>query len=417
MTTLEQVTLQRGSVTTMFNAAIARDSTVQDLVHTFSADSTELSSAIELHAAFIQHCVRQGSSDAARAVFDAFCQTYGTAESDIHVIIQAHGLDKPAAQRVLRGYFSAWSAADSPHKSAVPLPALFSSDSVSLMALFGGQRGFGSTIDEAVWLFDVYRPLLSDFVSHMSDFMQRESQDRRISFVYSKGLNVFAWLTTPDTMPNAPYLTSTPVALPIVGLIQLMHVMVLYKTLGISPGELVKRFNVAVGHSQGIAVAAVFASLTDENSLYYIGERILGIQMLSGAIPQLHYPCCQVLSKPNSGIESRPMVSIQGLTKPALEELIVEFNSRQPSPAEHAFLAVANTVDQFIVASEISSAAKFVEFLHSESADPDQDQSRIPFPKRKPVIVAQYTTITAPYHCPLLEPAANEACAMAVEKG
>ncbi|KAJ2109409.1 fatty acid synthase alpha subunit Lsd1, partial [Coemansia sp. S142-1] len=87
-----------------------------------------------------------------------------------------------------------------------------------------------------------------------------------------------------------------------------------------------------------------------------------------------------------------------------------------PSPAEHAFLAVANTVNQYIVACEISSAAKFVEFLRSESADPDQDQSRIPFPLRKPVIAVQYTTITAPYHSPLLEPAADEACTMAVEK-
>ncbi|KAJ2052477.1 fatty acid synthase alpha subunit Lsd1, partial [Coemansia sp. S16] len=423
MTILEQVTLQRGSVTTTFNAAIAHDAVLQDLAHTFSADSTELSSAIELHAAFIQHCVRQGSFDAARAVFEAFCQTYGTAESDIHVIIQAHGLDKPAAQRVLRGYFSAWPAADSHSKSAAPLPALFSSDSVSMMALFGGQRGFGSTMDEAVWLFDVYCPLLSDFVSHMSDFMQRESQDKRVSFVYSKGLNVFAWLTTPDTMPDAPYLASTPVALPIVGLIQLMHVMVLYKTLGISPGELVKRFNVAVGHSQGIATAAAFSSLTDEQSFFDVGERVLGILMLAAAISQRKYPCSRLpvppaqLAHQVADHDPRPTVSIQGLTKPALEELIVEFNSRQPLPAKHAFLAVTNTVDRFIVAGHINSAVGFVKFLRSESADPDKDQSRIPYSLRKPVISAQYTAITVPFHCPLLEPAADEAYAMAVEKG
>ncbi|KAJ2465117.1 fatty acid synthase alpha subunit Lsd1, partial [Coemansia sp. RSA 2337] len=110
------------------------------------------------------------------------------------------------------------------------------------------------------------------------------------------------------------------------------------------------------------------------------------------------------------------MVSVQGISKAVLEELITKFNSRQSSPAEHAFLAVANTVDQFIVASEISSAAKFVEFLRSESADQDKDQSRILFPLRKPVIVAQYTTITAPYHCPLLESAAEAAYVVAVEK-
>ncbi|KAJ2749005.1 beta subunit of fatty acid synthetase, partial [Coemansia pectinata] len=275
MTTLEQVALERGSIATTFGVATAYDSMVQDLVLTFNADSTELLSAIELHATFIQHCVHCGSSDAALAVFDAFGQTYGTATSDIHVIVQAQGLDNPAAQRVLKGYFSAWPVVNSHRKSAAPLPTLFSSDSVALMAMFGGQRGFGDTMDEAVWMFDVYRPLLSDFVSHMSAFLHRESQDKRVSFVYSKGLNVFAWLTTPDMMPDARYLLSIPVSLPLVGLIQLMHVVVLYKTLGVSPGKLVKRFKVAVGHSQGIAIAAAFSTLTDEQTFFDVGKRIL----------------------------------------------------------------------------------------------------------------------------------------------
>ncbi|KAJ2457790.1 fatty acid synthase alpha subunit Lsd1, partial [Coemansia sp. RSA 2424] len=110
------------------------------------------------------------------------------------------------------------------------------------------------------------------------------------------------------------------------------------------------------------------------------------------------------------------MVSVQGVTKPVLEQLIAKFNSRQPSPAEHAFLAVTNTYDRFLVACQTSSAVDLSEFLRSESADPDTDQSRVPFSKRKPVIAVQFTTISVPYHCPLLETAADEAYAIAVEK-
>ncbi|KAJ2910492.1 fatty acid synthase alpha subunit Lsd1, partial [Coemansia aciculifera] len=110
------------------------------------------------------------------------------------------------------------------------------------------------------------------------------------------------------------------------------------------------------------------------------------------------------------------MVSVQGVAKPVLEQFIAKFNSRQPSVARHAFLALTNTLDQFIVASEISSAAKFVAFLRSESADPDEDQSRTPFAKRKPVITVQFTAISVPYHCPLLKSAADEAYSMAVKK-
>ncbi|KAJ2811416.1 fatty acid synthase alpha subunit Lsd1, partial [Coemansia furcata] len=421
MTTLEQVRLEHDPVVYSFTVTAAHASSVQALTHSFSADSVASLNAIELHAAFIQHCVESGSPEAALAVFDAFSQTYGTDTSDIHVIVQARGLDEAAARRVLRGYFSAWSivssgSSPSSLRPAASTPALFATESVGLMAMFGGQRGTSNYLDEAVWLFDVYRSLLIDFVSRMSAFLHRESQDKRVSFVYSKGLDVFNWITTSGSMPDELYLLSIPVCQPLVALIQLMHVMVLYKTLGVSPGDLVTRFKVAVGHSQGIGIAAAFATLTDEQSFFDVGERIIGIHLLAGAFPQLQFPCYQVLSDPNSGAEARPMVSVQGITKPVLEQLITKFNSRQPSPAEHAFLAVANTVDQFIVACEITSVAKVVEFLRSESADADKDQSRIPFPLRKPVIAVQYTTISAPYHCTLLESAAEAAYAMAIEK-
>ncbi|KAJ2867196.1 fatty acid synthase alpha subunit Lsd1 [Coemansia aciculifera] len=415
------VCVNHGSNSIEIAVSVELTDMVQALADSFSADSTESLSAIELHAAFIQHCVEFGSSEAALAVFGAFCQPYGTATSDIHVIVQAQGLDEAAARRVLKGYFSAWSIANN-HSSSSPLrpaastPALFATESAGLMAMFGGQRGTDSYLDEAEWLLDVYHPLLIDFVSRMSAFLHCESQDKRVSFVYSKGLDVFNWLTTASTMPDEQYLLSAPVCQPLFALTQLMHVMVLHKTLGISPGELVKRFKVAVGHSLGIGTAAAFSTLTDEQSFFDVGERILGIHLLAGAFPQLQYPCHRVLSEPNSGTESRPMLSVQGITKPVLEKLIAKFNSRQPSPTEHAFLAVVNTVDKFTVASEISSAAKFVEFLRSESADPDKDQSRIPYSLRKPVIISQYTTISVPYHCPLLESAAETAYAMAVEK-
>ncbi|KAJ2751656.1 fatty acid synthase alpha subunit Lsd1 [Coemansia pectinata] len=280
------------------------------------------------------------------------------------------------------------------------------------MAMFGRQRGTGNYLDEAEWLLDVYRPLLLDFVSRMSAFLHRESQNKCVSHVYSKGLDVLCWLTTPYAMPEEQYL----LLIPLVGLIQLMHVMVLYKTLGISPGDLVKRFKVAVGHCRGIGIAAAFSTLTDEQSFYGVSERIFGIHFLVGALLQIKFPCYKALTTSTGDTKPCPMVSVQGVIKPALEKLIAKFNSRQLSPTEHAFLVVVNTVDQPIVASELSAAVKLVAFLHSESADPDKDQSCIPFPLRKPAIAVQYTTITAPYHCPLLEPAADEAYAMTVER-
>ncbi|KAJ2089784.1 beta subunit of fatty acid synthetase, partial [Coemansia sp. S100] len=247
MTALEQIQLECGSAVATFSVTSSSASSIRELAQAFNTNSTESLNAIEIHAAFIQHCINCSEFGAALAVFDAFCQIYGTTTSDIHVVVQALGLDEDAVRRVLRGYFSAWPivahlGVPSTTRPTTSTPALFATDSLGLMALFGGQRGTSSYLDEAERLFDVYRPLLIDFVSRMSSFLHRESQDKRISHVYSKGLDVLRWLTTSSAMPDEQYLLSIPVCLPLVGLIQLMHVMILYKTLGISPGDLVKRF-------------------------------------------------------------------------------------------------------------------------------------------------------------------------------
>ncbi|KAJ2100177.1 fatty acid synthase alpha subunit Lsd1, partial [Coemansia sp. S100] len=426
MPTLQQIQLERGSVVSTFAVSATHASAISDLVNTFRADPAEILSAIELHAAFIQHCVEYGSLEAALAVSDAFCQIYNTATSDIHVVVQDKGLDEYAARRVLKGYFSAWSIVDRRDdlsiRPAAPIPALFAAESTGLMAMFGGQLGVGNYLEEATWLLDIYRPLLLGFVTHMSAFLHRESQDKRILRMYSQGFDVLRWLTAPDAIPSETYLLSSPICMPLFGLIQLMHVMVLYKTLGIPPGELARHFKVAVGHSLGIGIAAAFSTLTDEQSFYDIGEKILGIQLVVGAFPQLQYPIHRLAasatrdSLPDVGGEPRPMLSVQGVTRSVLERLIAEFNSRCSSPDEHVYLAVTNSYDRFLVASHSKSAVQLAEFLGNESADPDEDQSRTPFPLRKPVIAVQYTAISVPYHCVLLESAADLAHAMAVEK-
>ncbi|KAJ2740392.1 fatty acid synthase alpha subunit Lsd1, partial [Coemansia sp. BCRC 34301] len=371
------VTVRQGAVLVELRPPDTHALSVQELARTFNARPAETLSAIELHAAFIQHCVDCGSSEAALAVFNDFCQTFGTDARNIHAIIQAQGLDEAAARRVLKGYFSAWPLVNSSSGTpftwpATPTPALFTAaKSVGLVAMFGGQRGTSTYLDEAEWLLDIYRPLLSDFVFRMSAFLHHESQDSRINFVYSKGLDVFCWLTTANTMPDEQYLLSIPVCLPLVGLIQLMHVMVTYKTLGVSPGKLVNNFKVAIGHSQGIGIAAAFSALTDEQSFYDVGKKILGIHLLAGAFPQLQYPCHRLNSSAPKNAhhisdgEPRPMVSVQGVAKPVLERLIAKFNDRQTSSAGHAFLAVVNTVDQFIIACRVLSAVDLVSFLRS----------------------------------------------------
>ncbi|KAJ2559961.1 fatty acid synthase alpha subunit Lsd1 [Coemansia sp. RSA 1933] len=210
------------------------------------------------------------------------------------------------------------------------------------------------------------------------------------------------------------YLQSVGVKHVVVGFTQFMQVMVLYKTLGLTPGEFVGRFKVAVGHSQGISVAAAFSMLTDEASFYNVSKKTLALLMLIAPFTQRVCPAYQVVA--NSS-EPCPMVSVKGASKHDVEDYLQSFNDRLASPSDHMFMAIANTQSNFVVVGKTASAAGFVNYLHAESAKPDEDQSRIPFNKRRPIITTSYLGITVPYHCMLLEDAIQPMCDIAYERG
>ncbi|KAI8318814.1 hypothetical protein GQ54DRAFT_266417, partial [Martensiomyces pterosporus] len=256
----------------------------------------------------------------------------------------------------------------------------------------------------------------------MAAFLQRESQDPRISRCYAKGLDVARWLASPESQPDPEYLLTVPVSIPAVGLIQLMQVMVAFKILGLSPGELAKSFKAATGHSQGIAIATALSQVTDEQSFYAISEKVLGLLMLTGVMPHMEYPPTLLNPKAMESVSEfdgplYPMASVQGVSRKVLESLIAEFNSCQRDKDLHVFLSLVNAYDQFIVSGEQKSVVQFVKLVRSKSAPLDEDQSQIPFSQRKPKVRVNYTSITAPYHCRLLDGCIDRQCEYAVSRG
>ncbi|KAI8319679.1 hypothetical protein GQ54DRAFT_30255 [Martensiomyces pterosporus] len=372
--------------------------------------------AIELQARFIEFCSSR-DTDVARAVFDAFDASFCAGGSkNIHLVVQEHHLGDNQVRAVLRGYFSVWAM------RKAPLPALFSNPAAKLMAMFGGQSSMDNYIDEARWLLDTYGRLLSEFVVKMSAFLEHESRDPRIARAYPKGLDVIRWLQSPGSTPDKHYLLTDPVSIPVVCLIQLMHVVVLFKTLAVSPGELAQLFQGAAGHSQGAATATALSVAADEASFYAAARKVLGILMLCGAVPQLVYPPMHLsLDDEADAVEHEgkpcPMVSVHGISQRTIEGYISEFNSQMPSESAHVYLSLINTHNRFIVSAKLDSAVHFVRFLRAKSASPGDDQSRIPFPQRKPVIFVAYTGIDTPYHCTLVSDMIDGMCEYAGGQG
>ncbi|KAJ1952896.1 fatty acid synthase alpha subunit Lsd1, partial [Linderina pennispora] len=162
--------------------------------------------------------------------------------------------------------------------------------------------------------------------------------------------------------------------------------------------------------------------VTDEESFYDVSRRVLGILLLAGAMPQLSYPSIVV----NPEIEADsiehegvpfPMASIQGLPRSQLRGLVDAFNSKQPSRKKWVYLSLINTSQKSIVSGEVTMVVAFVRTLRCISAAPGEDQSRVPFTRRKPRILVNYISMTAPYHCELLRDATTKQHMYAVEKG
>ncbi|KAJ2549379.1 fatty acid synthase alpha subunit Lsd1, partial [Coemansia sp. RSA 1933] len=386
------------------------------------SESTDTNrSDVVIGARFIEYAATSLTASKVTAVglFEGFNARFCGGQN-IHASICDQGLSEEVVQEVLRSYYVAHEKlVGAEQQKRQPMPALFSSAEIRAVGIFRGQGGMDNYIDETRAVYKTYRPLVREFVEQMNRFLMEESADARVSTVYKHGLDVLSWITGPEEeQPSAAYLLSVPVSIPVVGLTQLMQVVVLYKTLGITPGELAASFKGLAGHSQGISTATALSMATDEESFYGIARRVLGLLMATGIFPQLDYPLARE-SAAGSGAGQRPtsMVCVLKLTREQLQGTIDQHNAQQKTEATRVYISLANGERFFVVSGMASAVAQVVRRLETSFDAKGTDQSRIGFSSRKPRVVTSYISIDAPYHCRHLAHAAERAQAYAEDKG
>ncbi|ORX67685.1 hypothetical protein DL89DRAFT_303986 [Linderina pennispora] len=346
---------------------------------------------IETVARFVNYAATK-NTDVAVAAFQYLHQKYCSIDN-IHVVVQQLKLTTEQAQSVIKGYYSVWDVLESREMLPdVPCPALFTDDRVKLTAMFGGYGGMDNYLDEAVWLLDVYRPLLADFVAEMAEFLLVTTQDSPFTRVYTRPIDFMSWLLHPRVASEygaslrCLYCVANPSSNP-----------------ADAPDGLVSYLI-----AKALAVAAMFPMLTDEKSFYVQTKKIMGGHISGGYSMQLEVPL-DVLDAgtaasciPSDGKPS-PMVSIRGVPLPALGKLISQFNSCCLSPTDHVYLALINAFDLFVVTGRLTVVTQFVQFLRQRCAEPSADQSNIPFSQRKPVADISYVNSSVVTHCRLLQ--------------
>lgn len=384
------------------------------------AQDDEPSSIPELVArymGFVAHEVEEGEDDGQgsyeevlKLVLNEFERMY-LRGNDVHALARTLPgiLDKQIA--VVRCYYAARSTANRairPHDSALLRAA--DEGSAYIYNIFGGQGNIVEYFDELREVYETYPSFVGELVSSAAEHLQTLSVDPRVQKLYAKGLDIMSWLHTPDATPDADYLISAPVSLPLIGLVQLCHYQVLGKGLGLHPGILRDRISGASGHSQGIVVAAATAAASDWESFEKVSKDALTILFWIGARSQQVFPRTSLTPKvlqdsiDNGEGEPTPMLSIRDLPQSEVQKHIDATNQYLPED-RHISISLINSPRNMVVTGPPISLYGLNLQLRKVKAPTGLDQTRIPHTERKVRFANRFLPITSPFHSQYLKEA------------
>ncbi|OQO10417.1 hypothetical protein B0A48_03713 [Cryoendolithus antarcticus] len=314
----------------------------------------------------------------------------------------------------VRSYYAARSAVGRPikaHESALLREA--ADDNACLYAVFGGQGNIEEYFDELREAYTTYPTLLEDFITSAAAHLQQLARDPKVAKLYPKGLDVMRWLNNKESQPDTDYLVSAPVSLPLIGMTQLAHYLVMCRVLGTHPGHVRERFSGTTGHSQGIVTAVAIAASRNFETFDKASRDALTILFWIGLRSQEAYPRTSLApnvlqdSIDNGEGAPTPMLSIRDLPRKAVQQAIDTTNEHLPE-GRHIGISLVNSARNFVVTGPPMSLYGLNLQLRKVKAATGLDQTRIPHTERKVRFVSRFLPITAPFHSQYLAEAIHQ---------
>ncbi|RAL03098.1 putative fatty acid synthase subunit beta [Aspergillus ibericus CBS 121593] len=365
---------------------------------------------------FLQHLV-DADADAAtvQCLLQAFARDF-LVSTDIHTLVTALPEQLPTQKCLLRAFYAAIHHAS--WSPPVPRSALLADAErglLRLVAVFGGQgAGNPRCVQELQDLYTTYAPLLTPLI----DVLDRELSDLcrhpdTAAFYHGRSIQLRTWLDHPESVPDSAYIQTAAVSFPIIGAIGLAHFAITCRVLDLTPGQVRSLLHGVTGHSQGIVVAAGIARSDSWSSFYENAQLVVRTLFWLGyesqQAPTAREPVSAALIEEcHTHGEGAPstMLHIGGLSKAQVIQIIDQSN-HELAPHHQVYLALSNTRESFVVAGPPRSLVGVHRRLRELKADPNRDQSRIPFDRRKPAVNHQFLPISAPFHTPYLQQTAR----------
>ena len=384
------------------------------------AQDDEPSSVAELVArylGFVAQDVDEGEDDAQgsyeevlKLVLNEFERAF-LRGNEVHALAaNLPGIDAKKLE-IVRAYYAARAAtsrAIKRHESA--LFRAVDDEFAKVYSVFGGQGNIEEYFEELRELYKTYPSFVEELIVSAAELLQNLSRDPRAEKLYSKGLDVMAWLHDPEATPDVDYMVSAPVSFPLIGLVQLAHYTVTCKVLGLTPGQFRERISGTTGHSQGIVLAAATSAADSWESFDEIAISSLTILFWIGSRSQQTYPRTSLApsilqdSVDHGEGTPTPMLSIRDLSRAQVQEHIDATNQYLPED-RHIAISLVNSARNMVVTGPPISLYGLNLQLRKVKAPTGLDQTRIPFTERKVRFSSRFLPITSPFHSKYLSDA------------
>ncbi|KAI3333101.1 sterigmatocystin biosynthesis fatty acid synthase subunit beta [Ustulina deusta] len=292
------------------------------------------------------------------------------------------------------------------------LPKLVQDPRTSIMMAFGGQGATNNAcVDELAELYSIYQPLVGSLAASLNAILSSLSHHADTeSFYLGREINVLEWLADPSTRPEKNFIASAAVSFPIIGFTGLLHYCIICKLLGKTPGEMGQLLSGITGHSQGIVIAAAVAKSHSWESFFDEARWAVELLFWMGYESHVAAPGSPIsASMINDSVQNgygtpSYMLLVRGILRRRLEDFIAA-NNKHLRKHEQLHLSLINSSKDHVVAGPPKSLQGLISSLRQICAVDGADQSRIPYSKRKPVILFQYLPISSPFHSPYLQAA------------
>ena len=288
-------------------------------------------------------------------------------------------------------------------QSTTPTAAIYKaavSRQATVHAIFGGQGNSQDCLTELRRIFNDHRSVTGDLLSIASEVLQQRSKNAEYADHYPYGFDLTSWLEDEASSPDSDYLISAPVSMPLIGLLQLLHYLVLGHQLRCSPVDMHAMLCGTTGHSQGILTAAVAASA--KSWALYERKAIDCITILQSIGVRSHqvFPPTSIPPSVLQDVEENgegspsPMLSIRGLSLESVRNYVNQAN--QHLADSQVEIGLVNGRKRVVVCGPPTSLHSLAVRLRSQMAK--VDQTRVAHSQRKRTFQLQFLPVSAPFH-------------------